>query len=143
MLSNPEAFAQVEQMLMDNGTIAQFEADQGPITGRMMIDRGTVPSTLADSVPVDEDTVVFTGTFDFCNSAVGVAVNTKTGKQVGKVWIEEQKTGAYQPTEEWVKYFLNVLADGIRGGSYGVPIYAFVNDKAGFELYPSAPDEEE
>ena len=139
MLSNPQAFAEVERMLTEDGTIERFEAEHGPVTGRMMIDVGQVPSPLKDRVELGSDVVVFTGTFDFLHSAVGVAVDVRAGQPKSGVWVEEQKTGAYQPGKQWVDYFMSVLMDGIRDGAYRVPIYAFINDNASFEVYPAEP----
>ncbi|MBR2790610.1 MAG: hypothetical protein IKD70_08400 [Eggerthellaceae bacterium] len=142
MLTNLKAFQEVEQMLVENGTIAAFEAENGPITGRMLIELGQVPSTLADQVDLSGDVVVFRGSFDFYNSTVGVAMDVKTKKAKSGVWEEEQKLGAYQVPEEWVRYFLAVLLEGIGDdGSYGVPIFCFVNEDASFEVYPAGPEE--
>lgn len=138
MLTDKAAFDAVEQLLTENGTIAQFEAENGPVTGRMLVDLGEIPSTLRDEVQTDDNTVIFRGSFDFCNSAVGIALNVKTLKPMSRVWMEEQKLGAYQVSEEFVRYFLAVLVDGIHDGTYSVPIYCFLNDTASFEVYPSA-----
>ena len=137
MLANAEMFAGVENMLRENGTIAQFEADNGEITGRMLIDFGEIPSTLASAVDIDENTLIYRGSFDFCNSCVGVAIDRATLKAKSQVWIEEQKLGAYQPSPEYVRYFMDVLKDGLASGIFGGPICAFLNDKASFEVYPA------
>ena len=139
MLTNLKAFQEVEQTLIDDGTIAAFEAENGPITGRMLIDLGTVPSTLADKVDLSGESVhVFRGSFDFYQTTVGIALDVKTKKPVSGVWEEEQKLAAYQVPEEWVRYFLAVLMQGIGDeGRFGVPIFCFVNDSASFEVYPS------
>ena len=142
MLTNLKAFQEVEQMLVENGTIAAFEAENGPITGRMLIELGEVPSTLADQVDLSDGAVVFRGSFDFFNSTVGVAMDVKTKKPKTGVWEEEQKLGAYQVPAEYVRYFLAVLLEGIgEDGSYGVPICCFMNDDASFEVYPARPEE--
>lgn len=139
MLSNLKAFQDVERMLVEDGTIAAFEEENGPITGRMLIDEGQVPSTLADQVDLSGESVrVFRGSFDFYNSTVGIALDVKTKKPVSGVWEEEQKLAAYQVPEEWIRYFLAVLLEGIdEDGSYGLPIFCFVNDNASFEVYPA------
>ena len=140
MLTDAKQFAEVEEMLRENGTIAAFEAEHGEITGRMFIDYGPVPSTLTDSVTIDENTAIFRGSFDFCNSTVGVAMDLATGKPKTDVWVEEQKLGAYRPNRHWVEYFLAVLADGYADGAFAVPVFAFVNDSAGFEIYPASAE---
>lgn len=141
MLTDAKTFAEVEQYLRDEGVIAEFEAEHGPITGRMLIDRGEVPSTLADEVEIDADTVIFRGSYDFANSTVGIAIDRKTGKPKCSLWMEEQKLGAYQVAEDYAKYFINVLRESIAAGSYDVPIFCFMNEDAAFEIYP-APAEE-
>ena len=143
MLANLKAFQDMERMLTEDGTIAQFEQENGPITGRMMIDLGQVPSTLADQVDLSGDSVVvFRGSFDFYQTTVGVALDVKTKKPVSGIWEEEQKLAAYQVPEEWVRYFLAVLLQGIdEEGRFGVPIFCFVNDTASFEVYPALPEE--
>ena len=142
MLTNAKLFADVEEMLRENGTIAAFEAEHGPITGRMLIDEGEVPSTLVDGLDLDGDIKVFRGSFDFAKSTVGVAVDMKTGKAVGPIWQEEQKIGAYQVAQEWVDYFADVVRDCIAEGRYETPIFAFMNEKGAFEVLP-APSEAE
>ena len=142
MLTNAKLFADVEQMLTEDGTIAAFEAEHGPITGRMLIDEGEIPSTLADGVDIDKDTKVFRGSFDFAKSTVGVAVDMKTGKAKTPIWQEEQKIGAYQVAQEWVDYFADVVRGCIADELYATPIFAFMNEKAAFEVLPALPEEE-
>lgn len=139
MLTNAEAFANIEAILTKNGTIARFEEENGPITGRMMVDLGQVPSTLASQVDTSGEAVyVFRGSFDFYNTTVGVALDVKTKTPKSGVWEEEQKLGAYQVSKEWVHYFIAVVLAGIDDeGRFGVPVYCFVNDTASFEVYPT------
>lgn len=138
MLSNPEMFKTVEDGLRAMGTIQAFEEENGPILGRIMIALSEIP----DGVPVRrtdrENLTAFEATFDFCNVALGVVVDTKKKTLESSVWGRYQVPGAQRPSDDWVKFLIRTLFEQIReDGSYGVPMYAFVNDTADFTAVPN------
>lgn len=54
--------------------------------------------------------------------------------------ITLQKDGADPPTREWIDFFVKKLLESIdEDGSYGVPIYLFVNDTRDMTIVPSKP----
>lgn len=55
--------------------------------------------------------------------------------------ITLQKDGADPPTREWIDFFVKKLLESIdEDGSYGVPIYLFVNDTRDMTIVPSKPE---
>ena len=140
MLTNPEQFANVEAGLKAMGVIETFEAENGAILGRMMITTTDIP----ESIPVkreDRDNLVaFEASFDFCNVALGVVADPVRKTLESSVWGRYQTPGAERPSEEWVKFFLTTLFEHIASdGSYGIPMYSFVNNTSDFTAVPSAP----
>ena len=140
MLNEPELFRAAEAGLKSMGVIERFEAENGPILGRMMITLTQIP----ESVPIQredrENLTAFEASFDFCNVALGVAVDTKKRTLESSVWGRYQTPGAERPSEEWVKFFIQTLVEHIGGdGSYGVPMYSFVNNTSDFTAVPTAP----
>ena len=122
MLNNPEQFKTVEAALKSMGTIKAFEDENGPILG----DR--------------ENLTAFEASFDFCNVALGIVIDTKKKTMESSVWGRYQVPGAQRPSEEWVKFFIRTLFEHIGDdGSYGIPMYSFVNNTADFTAVPTAP----
>ena len=140
MLSNVEAFEDLERILIEDGTIERFEKESGKILGRMMIDECEIPENLKSEFEITRSTVAFQGTFDFYDVALGIALDVKTMEVKGGLWLTPQAEQYDEPAHEWVEYFIETLVRGIDNGSYGVPIYAFVNDTSSFEVYPSEPE---
>ena len=138
MLNNPEQFKAVEAGLAAMGTIKAFEDENGPILGRVMITTTEIP----DSVPIqrtDRDNLTaFEATFDFCNVALGVVADTKKKTLESSVWGRYQAPSAQRPSDDWVKFFIRTLFEHIGDdGSYGIPMYSFVNDTADFTAVPT------
>ena len=140
MLSNVEAFDKLESILVKDGTIARFEEESGKILGRMMIDLCEIPENLKGEIEFSDSTYAFQGTFDFYDAALGIALDVRTMEVKGGLWITPQAEHYDEPAKEWIEYFIETLVRGIDNGSYGVPIYAFVNDTSSFEVYPSEPE---
>ena len=139
MLSNPELFKAVETGLTSMGTIKAFEDENGPILGRIMIDTTDIPKEVAIKRADRENLTAFEATFDFCNVALGVVVDTKKKTLESSVWGRYQVPGAQRPSDDWVKFFIRTLFEQIgEDGSYGVPMYSFVNDTADFTAVPTA-----
>ena len=140
MLTNPEQFKNVEDGLRAMGAIGKFESENGLILGRMMVTTTDIP----DSIPVKredrEKLVAFEASFDFCNVALGVVTDPVKKTLESSVWGRYQTPGAERPSEEWVKFFIQTLVEHIgEDGSYGVPMYSFVNNTSDFTAVPTAP----
>lgn len=140
MLSNPEQFKTVESALKAMGTIKAFEDENGPILGRVMINTTDIPEGVNLKRTDQENLTAFEATFDFCNVALGIVVDAKKKTLESSVWGRYQVAGAQHPSEEWVKFFIRTLFEQIGDdGSYGIPMYSFVNDTADFTAVPTAP----
>jgi hypothetical protein len=140
MLSNPEMFKTVEKGLTDMGTIKAFEDENGPILGRVMITTTEIPDGVKVNRSDRENLTAFEASFDFCNVALGVVVDTKKKTLESSVWGRYQVPGAQRPSEDWVKFLIRTLFEHIDdNGGFGVPMYAFVNDTADFTAVPTAP----
>lgn len=140
MLSNPELFKTVEAGLTAMGTIKAFEDENGPILGRVMITETEIPDGVNVMRTDRENLTAFEASFDFCNVALGVVVDTKKKTLESSVWGRYQVAGAQRPSDEWIKFFIRTLFEHIgKDGSYGIPMYAFVNDTADFTAVPTAP----
>ena len=140
MLKNPELFRNVETGLRSMGTIPAFEEAHGKILGRAMITLTDIPASIEVQRADKEKLTAFEMTFDFCNVALGVAVDVKRKTLESSVWGRYQAPGAQPPSEEWVKFFIRTLFENIGDdGAYGIPMYCFVNDTADFTAVPTAP----
>lgn len=138
MLANPEAFRTVEEALKAMGVLEKFEKENGPVLGRAMITLTEIP----ESIPVQrqdrENLTAFEISFDFCNVALGIAVDVKKKTLETSVWGRSQTPGAERPAQEWVKFFLNTLFEHIGDdGSFGIPMYSFVNNTSDFTAVPA------
>ena len=138
MLANPEAFRTVEEALKAMGVLEKFEKENGPVLGRAMI----TPTEIPESIPVQrkdrENLTAFEISFDFCNVALGIAVDVKKKTLETSVWGRSQTPGAERPAQEWVKFFLNTLFEHIGDdGSFGIPMYSFVNNTSDFTAVPT------
>lgn len=140
MLDNPEQFQKVEAGLASMGAIKGFEEANGPILGRVMITTREIPDGIKVKRTDREALTAFEASFDFCNVAIGVVVDTKKKTLESSVWGRYQVPGAMRPSEDWVKFFIRTLFEHINDdGSYGIPMYSFVNDSADFTAVPTAP----
>lgn len=140
MLKNPELFRNVETGLKTMGTIQAFEDAHGKILGRAMITLTDIPESIEIGRTDREKLSAFEMTFDFCNVALGVAVDPKRKTLESSVWGRYQAPGAQPPSEEWVKFFIRTLFENIGDdGAFGIPMYCFVNDTADFTAVPTAP----
>ena len=140
MLSDPVQFKAVEEGLAGMGVIEKFESENGAILGRAMITLTDIPESMEVKRTDREKLTAFEMTFDFCNVALGIAVDTKRKTLESSVWGRYQAPGAQPPSEEWVKFFIRTLFENIGDdGTYGIPMYCFVNDTADFTAVPTAP----
>ena len=138
MLSNPELFKTVEDGLASMGTIKAFEDQNGPILGRVMITTTEIPDGVNVQRTDRENLTAFEATFDFCNVALGVVADTKKKTLESSVWGRYQVPGAQRPSDDWVKFFIRTLFEHIGDdGSFGIPMYSFVNDTADFTAVPT------
>lgn len=77
MLNNPEQFKTVEAALKSMGTIKVFEDENGPILGRVMITTTEIPEAVNVPRTDRENLTAFEASFDFCNVALGIVIDTK------------------------------------------------------------------
>ena len=140
MLKNPALFKNVETGLKAMGTIQAFEDAHGKILGRAMITLTDIPESIEVRRADRENLCAFEMTFDFCNVALGVAVDPKRKTLESSVWGRYQTPGAEKPAQEWVKFFLQTLFEHIaEDGSFCVPMCSFVNNTSDFTAVPTAP----
>ena len=142
MLKDPEMFAIAEDELRKNGIIERFEAENGPIKGRMMITLADAPEELGIEGLDTEGVFTFNGSFDFYDSMLGLALNVITLEPVAPIWVTPQIEGAEPPNQTWTEFFIETLAKSIeKDGVFGVPMYSFVTDNADFTAVPSKPED--
>jgi hypothetical protein len=66
-----------------------------------------------------------------------MAIYTDTKEAATGIWITPQIDGAEPPTQDWIEFFIEKLLDSIdEDGTYGVPIYSFVNDTCDMTIVP-------
>ena len=112
MLKDKKAFEKVEESLKEKGIIEKFENEDGKILGRIMI-------TLTTGLNVKTKEPV-----------CGIIIN-------GKYDAEDDIDGA------WVEFFIKTLVENIsEDGSFGIPMYSFVNDKSDFTVVPTMNENE-
>ena len=141
MLIDEKLFKTVEEWLRKDGHIRRFEKEAGPIKGRMMITLTDIPEGIEINSHRGEIPVAFEGSFDFYDATVGIALSPKDKKAATCLWVTPQEDGAERPSEKWIEFFIKTLVSHIgEDGSYGIPIYSFVNDTADLTIVPSAPD---
>lgn len=138
MLINKEQFSIVEENLAKSGRLSEFESQSGAIKGRMMITRTTIPNGIDFKTIPGKKPQAFEASFDFYDAAVGVAIYTDTMEVATGIWITPQIKDAEPPAHEWIEFFIEKLLESINAdGSYGVPIYSFVNDACDMTVIPS------
>lgn len=138
MLSDPESFEKVEKELRAMGTIASFEADNGPVLGRVMILTTEIPSSIPIKRQDREGLVAFEASFDFCNVALGVVADPVRKTLESSVWGRFQTPGAERPSNDWVKFFITTLFEHIGPeGQFGIPMFSFVNDNSDLTVVPN------
>ena len=141
MLADKKMFDNVEAFLRENGSIDRFEKEYGEIKGRMMITMTDIPEGIDIEMRDGETPVAFEASFDFYDSTVGLAMYTPDRHLATGLWTTPQKDGAETPAEDWVKFFIQTLVAHIaEAGSFGVPIYSFVNDTCDMTVVPGPPE---
>ncbi len=138
MLIDQETFALVENFLTENGVLQDFEAKNGKILGRMMITEGAVTEELGMALPPEAH--VFLCTYDFYDYVLGLAFNPKTKESYGRAWAipQTENSEAPFPTQDWIDFFVKTLMKYIGAdGSYGVPMYTFLNNRCEFTIVPT------
>lgn len=105
MLENEALFDEVVDELKKRGSIQDFEEKYGKITGRMMITETEIPEELGIEIN-DPDVHSFKATFDFYNTAIGLALNVKT------------------------RFFAMILMEALDEGMDSIPTFSFVNDSS-------------
>ena len=144
MLRDEKSFEIVEKILIENGSMAQFEKEYGEIKGRMMITLVDIPENLEIQLTDDKMPYAFEASFDFYDTSIGLALYTDTKQVASGIWITPQTDNAEMPSEEWVNFFLEKLMSAINDdGSFGIPIYSFINDTCDMTIVPTAPRKED
>lgn len=147
MLIDPQAFEILEKGLTEEGKIEKFEKESGKILRRAMITLGDIPSDLKEEILKDnklEDLYIFNCSFDFYDSILGVALYKENLEIASGVWATEQVDDATPPSEDWIKFFINILHEYIMESEdrFGYPIYMFVNDYSEMIITPVDPEDE-
>jgi len=142
MLIDQEMFDRIESYLQENGTIARFEQEQGPIKGRMMITLCDVPEEYLTTRIEGERVFGFEASFDFYDATAAFAFYPQS-KTVGSgVWITPQEDGAEAPGRDWIEFFIHTVLDNIKdNGSFGIPMYTFLADVGDFTVVPISSEE--
>ena len=142
MLICGNLFGELENALIENGTIEKFEKKNGKVKGRMMITLADIPNGI-DVEENEKHLQAFECSFDFLDVTFIVVVNTHEQKTVSSVWINKQKPDAEEPDKTWMDFFLKTLSlSFFDDGSYSCPLYTFLNDSADFTVVPDFPNDE-
>ena len=142
MLVDPEMFQRIEKYLHDNGTIARFEQEQGPIRGHMMITLCDVPEEYLTTRVEGERVFGFEASFDFYDATAAFAFYPQSRTAGSGVWITPQREGAEAPSRDWIEFFVHTVLDNIKeNGSFGIPMYTFLADVGDFTVVPISPAE--
>ncbi|MBP5273810.1 MAG: hypothetical protein ILO36_02605 [Abditibacteriota bacterium] len=137
MLTDPEMFETVENALRENGQIERFEKENGKIKGRMMITLAEIPEGIEVKPDGDKVPRAFEASFDFYDSVIGIAMYTAERKAASGLWVTPQKEGAEKPSKDWMIFFIQTLVKHLgEDGTWGVPIYSFVNDTCDMTVVP-------
>lgn len=141
MLKDKEMFAAVEKTLRQDGRLERFETKYGKVKGRMMITRTEIPEEVDVKYIPGKTPQAFEASFDFYDSTVGLALYTDLRKIATGIWITVQKEGADPPAQDWITFFVEKLIGSMnKDGSYGIPIYSFVNDTCDMTIIPTNPE---
>lgn len=142
MLIDKVMFDTLEKELIKNGRLASFETKYGKIKGRMMITRTQIPDEFDIKLIPGKMPQAFEASFDFYDTTVGLALYTDTKEIATDIWLTPQKNGAEPPTKEWIGFFIQKLVESFEeDGSYGMPIYSFVNDISDMTIVPFKPED--
>ena len=139
MLINQELFYKVEQLVKEKGSIERFEEENGKITGRMMITICDIPDGVEVSKnPETKYIQAFCASFDFTDIMIGVAIDLESKTPVTGAWVvNDIEVDKNIVDEELVYFFLDTLIKYIEDdGSYGAPMYTFLNDNGSMTLVP-------
>ena len=138
MLIDKEMFDKVEEFLCKKGKTVKFESEYGEIKGRMMITKADIPDGIDVRLIPGKTPQAFEASFDFYDSIVGLAIYTDTKEVATEIWVIEQRDGATTPDYVWIEFFIEKLIESINeDGSYGVPVYSFVNDNCDMTIVPT------
>ena len=140
MLHDEAAFAKVERLLEENGAFDRAEPPNGEVWARMMISLCEIPGDI--EVEPGVETHAFEATFDFCDVAVGIALDPVRREAKSGIWLTPQREDAVPPDEGWIELFIQKLLTNIApDGSYGVPICTFLVDEGDITVVPAGEDE--
>ncbi len=137
MLKDKKAFAVVEKSLEEKGIIEKFENENGKILGRMMITLTDKPNIIDEEIN-DNNIYFFESSFDFYDFTLTIGLNVKTKESVCGI-IVNAKDGKEEDIDHvWIEFFIKTLVENIsEDGSFGVPMYSFINDTGDFTVVPT------
>ena len=140
MLIEKDLFETVENELTANGVIRDFESENGKITGRMMITLTDIPDDIEVEYKEGKKPQAFTASFDFYDMTVGLALYTDLKEPASGIWMIPQAEDAEVPSDDWINFFIEKLFQSINDdGTFGIPIYSFVNDTCDMTIVPEWP----
>ncbi|MCD5601812.1 hypothetical protein LOB56_02615 [Lactobacillus delbrueckii subsp. lactis] len=103
----------------------------------MMITETEIPEELCIKIN-DTDVHSFKATFDFYNTAIGLALNVKTREAATKFWLTPQDDRNDVPTNSWFEFFAMILMEALDEGMDSIPTFSFVNNSIIPVTLPSA-----
>ena len=141
MLFSQELFDEVEAFLDEDGSLAEFEQENGEVLGRMMIDMIDPPENMNLQIP--EGSYGFGASFDFCDCVIGLVLDPETKKAGSGIWSVEQEDGAEPPTQGMIEFFMDTLLDQIESGdSFAFPMFTLIAENGSLTVMPVEEDGE-
>ena len=130
MLADKNLFSLIEYSLRENGSLPDFEKNNGKVKGRMMIRPVQIPDEIFNHIDTDREFYALEGSFDFFNASICAVLYRNPKEFDENMWFSLQNETAEDPTQEWIDYFLNTVWDAIpENGDFSMPVFSFVNEK--------------
>ena len=137
MLKDKKAFDVVEKSLEEKGIIEKFEKENGKILGRIMITLTDKPDFVNEGIN-NKNVHFFECSFDFYDFTLTIGLNVKTKEPICGIIVNTEDGKEKNIDRAWVEFFIKTLVENISDdGSFGIPMYSFVNDKSDFTVVPT------
>ena len=125
MLTDANTVAAAETMLKASGQLDEFTAGNGSLKTRMILTEGSIPE--GSGIEVDEGDVVYKGSFDNLDCAIGIVFDPMNRAPKSGMWVERQSAEATPPTEEEVNLFAaRIMSSIMEDGSVQLPVISFI-----------------
>lgn len=137
MLKDKKAFDVVEKTLEEKGIIEKFEKENGKILGRVMITLTDKPDILEEEIN-DKNVHFFECSFDFYDFTLTTGLNVRTKEPVCGIIVNTKDGKEKDIDRAWIEFFIKTLVENIsEDGSFGIPMYSFINDTCDFTVVPT------